>query len=63
MQPKLIAVVGPTGAGKSDLGIAIANQIIAAGGKAEIVNSDSMQFYQGMDIGTAKLSLEERRGI
>lgn len=63
MQPKLIAVVGPTGAGKSDLGIAIANQIIAAGGKAEIVNSDSMQFYRGMDIGTAKLSLEERRGI
>lgn len=63
MQPKLIAVVGPTGAGKSDLGLAIANQIIAAGGKAEIVNSDSMQFYRGMDIGTAKLSLEERRGI
>jgi tRNA dimethylallyltransferase len=63
MQPKLIAVVGPTGAGKSDLGLAIANQIIAAGGKAEIVNSDSMQFYRGMDIGTAKLSLGDRRGV
>jgi tRNA dimethylallyltransferase len=63
MQNKLIAVVGPTGAGKSDLGLAIAEQILAAGGQAEIVNSDSMQFYRGMDIGTAKLTLEERRGV
>lgn len=63
MQSKLIAVVGPTGAGKSDLGLRLAQQIIAAGGKAEIVNSDSMQFYRGMDIGTAKLSLTERLGI
>jgi tRNA dimethylallyltransferase len=63
MQNKLIAVVGPTGAGKSDLGLAIVDKIVSAGGKAEIVNSDSMQFYRGMDIGTAKLSLEERRGI
>ena len=63
MQTKLIAVVGPTGAGKSDLGLSIVEQIIAAGGKAEIVNSDSMQFYRGMDIGTAKLSLAERRGV
>lgn len=63
MQPKLIAVVGPTGAGKSDLAIAIAKQIIEAGGKAEIVNCDSMQFYKGMDIGTAKLSVAEREGI
>ena len=63
MQPKLIAVVGPTGAGKSDLALNIAEQIIGAGGKAEIINSDSMQFYRGMDIGTAKLSVSERRGI
>ena len=63
MQSKLIAVVGPTGAGKSDLGLQIAQQITAAGGKAEIVNSDSMQFYRGMDIGTAKLSLPVRLGI
>ena len=63
MQSKLIAVVGPTGAGKSDLGLQIAQQITTAGGKAEIVNSDSMQFYRGMDIGTAKLSLSERLGI
>ena len=63
MQTKLIAVVGPTGAGKSDLGLSIVEQIVAAGGKAEIINSDSMQFYRGMDIGTAKLSLAERRGV
>lgn len=63
MRHKLIAVVGPTGAGKSDLGLDIVDQIVAAGGKAEIVNCDSMQFYRGMDIGTAKLSMAERRGI
>lgn len=60
---KLIAVVGPTGTGKSDAGIAIAKHIEASGGKAEIINSDSMQFYRGMDIGTAKLSLDERQGV
>lgn len=59
----LLAIVGPTGTGKSDLGLRIAEQIIARGGKAEIVNSDSMQFYRGMNIGTAKLSIDERRGI
>ena len=60
---KLIAVVGPTGTGKSDAGIAIAKHIEALGGKSEIINSDSMQFYLGMDIGTAKLSLDERQGV
>lgn len=61
--PKLIAVVGPTGTGKSDLGLAIAQHLIANGQPAEIVNSDAMQFYRGMDIGTAKLPLQERHGI
>lgn len=60
---KLIAVVGPTGTGKSDAGIAIAKHIQSLGGSAEIINSDSMQFYRGMDIGTAKLSVSERQGI
>jgi tRNA dimethylallyltransferase len=60
---KLIAVVGPTGTGKSDTGIAIAKHIQAMGGRAEIVNSDSMQFYRGMDIGTAKLTTSERLGV
>jgi tRNA dimethylallyltransferase len=60
---KLIAVVGPTGAGKSALAINIAQHIIDNGGQAEIINCDSMQFYRGMDVGTAKLSIAERRGI
>ena len=60
---RLIAIVGPTGAGKSDLALQIAQHIIAAGGKAEIINSDSMQFYRGMNIGTAKLDLDERKDI
>ena len=59
----LIAVVGPTGTGKSDLGIAIAQHLESKGLRGEIVNCDSMQFYRGMDIGTAKLSLAERKGI
>lgn len=59
----LIAVVGPTGTGKSGLALDIAQAINRSGGKAEIVNCDSMQLYRGMDVGTAKLRLDERRGI
>ena len=59
----LVAVVGPTGSGKSELGLKLAETIISRGGRAEIVNCDSMQFYRGMNIGTAKLSVEERRGV
>jgi tRNA dimethylallyltransferase len=53
-----IAIVGPTGTGKSQLALAVAE---ALGG--EIVNADAMQLYRGMDIGTAKLRVEQRRGI
>lgn len=53
-----VAVIGPTGTGKSALGLALAERL---GG--EIVNADAMQFYRGMDIGTAKLAPELRRGI
>ncbi|GAA3135064.1 tRNA (adenosine(37)-N6)-dimethylallyltransferase MiaA [Streptomyces rectiviolaceus] len=56
--PRVIAVVGPTAAGKSDLGVFLAQRL---GG--EVVNADSMQLYRGMDIGTAKLTLEERDGV
>jgi len=59
----LLAVVGPTGTGKSDLGIALAQHLIDTGRPAEIINIDAMQFYRGMDIGTAKLSLGERAEI
>lgn len=62
-QPRLIAVVGATGTGKSELSLAIAEHLIATGQPAEIINADAMQLYRGMDIGTAKLSVAERRGI
>ena len=54
----MIAVVGPTATGKSELAVALA---LALGG--EVVNADSMQVYRGMDIGTAKLPLARRRGV
>ncbi|GAA2304556.1 tRNA (adenosine(37)-N6)-dimethylallyltransferase MiaA [Glycomyces scopariae] len=54
----MIAVVGPTAAGKTALSVALAE---ALGG--EIVNADSMQLYRGMDIGTAKITAEEARGV
>ncbi|MFF3852697.1 tRNA (adenosine(37)-N6)-dimethylallyltransferase MiaA [Micromonospora sp. NPDC002575] len=54
----VVAVVGPTAAGKSALSIALAH---ALGG--EVVNADSMQLYRGMDIGTAKLTPAERDGV
>ncbi|MCV7347897.1 tRNA (adenosine(37)-N6)-dimethylallyltransferase MiaA [Mycolicibacterium rhodesiae] len=53
-----IAVIGPTGTGKSALALDVAERL---GG--EIVNADAMQQYRGMDIGTAKLTVDERRGI
>ena len=56
--PPVVAVVGPTATGKSDLGIALA---LALGG--EVVNADAMQLYRGMDVGTAKVPLAERRGV
>jgi tRNA dimethylallyltransferase len=54
----VVAVVGPTAAGKSRLSVDLA---LAVGG--EVVNADSMQLYRGMDIGTAKLSQAERGGV
>lgn len=54
----LVALVGPTGAGKSDLSLQIAQFF-----EAEIVNCDSVQVYKCLDIGSAKLALEQRRGI
>ncbi|MEN9748424.1 MAG: hypothetical protein RLZZ603_1116 [Actinomycetota bacterium] len=59
----LLAVVGPTGTGKSDLGIALAQHLTNSGRPAEIINIDSMQFYRGMDIGTAKLPEADRGGV
>lgn len=58
MATPLIIICGPTATGKSDLAIEVAEKF-----DGEIINADSMQLYQGMDIGTAKLSEVERRGI
>lgn len=61
--PRLWAVVGATGTGKSDLSLDLAQLLEHRGQAAEIVNADAMQLYRGMDIGTAKLAPGERRGI
>jgi tRNA dimethylallyltransferase len=55
---KLIIITGATATGKSDLAVAVAKEL-----KAEIISADSMQLYKGMDIGTAKLTLEDRNQI
>lgn len=54
----VIVVCGATATGKSDLAVALATDL-----NGEIINADSMQLYRGMDVGTAKLSIEERKGI
>ena len=58
MTGRVLAVVGPTAAGKSDLAVLLAQ---AVGG--EVVNADSMQLYRGMDVGTAKLTEAEQQGV
>jgi tRNA dimethylallyltransferase len=57
-----LAIVGPTGTGKSQLALDVA-QRLGGSHSVEIVNADAMQFYRGMDIGTAKLSAAQRRGV
>jgi tRNA dimethylallyltransferase len=58
-----LAIIGPTGTGKSQLALDFAERIERLGIRAEIVNADAMQLYRGMDIGTAKLPVAVRRGI
>jgi tRNA dimethylallyltransferase len=57
-----LAIIGPTGTGKSQLALDVVERLSDQVG-AEIVNADAMQLYRGMDIGTAKLSVAQRRGI
>ncbi|RXZ46354.1 tRNA (adenosine(37)-N6)-dimethylallyltransferase MiaA [Agromyces fucosus] len=59
----LIAIVGATGTGKSAFALDLAEAYGRVGRTAEVVNADAMQLYRGMDIGTAKLPLAERRGV
>lgn len=58
MPAHLIIICGPTATGKSDLAVELGQTI-----GAEVINADSMQLYRGMDIGTAKLTMEERKGV
>ncbi|MBV9594460.1 MAG: tRNA (adenosine(37)-N6)-dimethylallyltransferase MiaA [Actinobacteria bacterium] len=55
---RVVAVVGPTATGKSELAIELAERL-----DAEIVNADSMQLYEGMDVGTAKVTPAQRRDV
>ncbi len=55
---KVIVVVGPTGVGKTRMGVALAKQF-----NGEVISGDSMQIYKDMDIGTAKPTKEEMQGI
>lgn len=56
--PPMVAIVGPTAVGKTELSLRVAQEL-----DGEIINADSMQFYRGMDIGTAKLPVDQRRDI
>lgn len=63
MRAPVIVLVGPTASGKSSLALDVACALREGGRNAEIVNADSMLVYRGMDIGTAKPTPEERRGV
>ena len=62
-RPPLIVVGGPTATGKTALGVELALAIAGAGRPAEVISADSRQVYRGMDVGTAKPTLAERRGV
>jgi len=59
----VLVLVGPTASGKSALAVELCLRLTAAGKPAEVVNADSMQLYRGMDVGTAKITADERRGV
>ncbi len=61
--PPLVVIGGPTATGKTGLGVRLALALAAAGQPAEILSGDSRQVYRGMDVGTAKPTLAERRGV
>lgn len=58
-----MAVVGPTATGKSDLALDLADALSAPDSRAEIVNADAFQLYRGLDVGTAKVPVADRRAI
>lgn len=60
---KFPVIIGPTAGGKSDLAVDVAIALIGWGRPAEVVTADAFQIYRGMDIGTAKPTVDERRGV
>ncbi|WP_347860558.1 isopentenyl transferase family protein [Salimicrobium sp. PL1-032A] len=58
MKPTVVSIVGPTAVGKSRMGVEV-----CAAFDGEVISGDSMQIYSGMDIGTAKITEEEKNGI
>ena len=61
--PPLLVIAGATATGKTGLAIEIAERLAGEGIRAEVVSADSRQVYRGLDIGTAKVTVAERRGI
>ena len=61
--PPLVVVAGATASGKTALALAVAEGLAARGIPAEIISADSRQVYRGMDIGTAKVTAEERARV
>jgi len=61
--PPLLVIAGPTATGKTGLAIRLALALLDDGIPAEVITADSRQIYRGLDIGTAKPTLEERRGV
>lgn len=61
--PLIVSLVGATGTGKSDTALDLVEGLSSRGVRAEIIGADAMQLYEGMDIGTAKVPVEQRRGV
>ena len=62
-EPRIVSIVGPTASGKTALGVALAQALQKRGQEAQIINADAYQMYRGMDVGTAKPSVQERQAV
>jgi tRNA dimethylallyltransferase len=61
--PPLVVLAGATATGKTGLSIELAERLAASGRQAEVISADSRQVFRGLDIGTAKVTIAERRGV
>jgi tRNA dimethylallyltransferase len=62
-KPKIIVILGQTSTGKSDLAVSVAKKLLSKGIGSEIISADSRQVYEGLDIGTGKITKKEMRGV